>query len=107
MGTGSQLHGAQSGIIPRLVRGLFRALENVSDATVEASVLEVYGEELRDLLSQRSDPLQIRETLSGAIHIAGLTRVRVHSPDILTDVLSHGAPGRQTHATRIPRFWAG
>ena len=53
----------QKGVIPRAVEEIFDQLRTAkySASAVSASYLEIYNEELRDLLSDGSERLEVRE----------------------------------------------
>jgi centromeric protein E len=61
----------QSGIIPRACHDLFETIKTKCDGNgmVELSYLEIYNEELRDLLSdqQPAPELKIRENLQKSV----------------------------------------
>jgi len=59
--------GEQEGVVPRLCHELFRQVEMRSatkNITVSMSVVEIYNERIRSLLSDSGDELQVRESLS-------------------------------------------
>ncbi|XP_076467729.1 chromosome-associated kinesin KIF4A-like isoform X3 [Babylonia areolata] len=93
------------GIIPRILRDLFNGITERTDYTfkVTVSYLEIYNEDLLDLLclpSQRQ-PLSIREELNGEIKIKGLREVVVGSLEDTLQCLSQGARSRTTGATAM------
>ncbi|XP_076446385.1 chromosome-associated kinesin KIF4A-like isoform X13 [Babylonia areolata] len=93
------------GIIPRILRDLFRGISEKSEYSfrVTVSYLEIYNEELLDLLcppSQRQS-LTIREELHGEIKIKGLREVPVGSFEDTLQCLSQGAQSRTTGATAM------
>ncbi|KAK0747706.1 hypothetical protein B0T21DRAFT_277831 [Apiosordaria backusii] len=75
--------------------------------TLRASYVEIYNEQLRDLLVDDSIPLHergtvtIREDVKGNILLTGLRQVEVNSVDDLMNVLDQGSTVRQTDATAI------
>jgi hypothetical protein len=76
------------GVIPRACRDLFATLQQKCDgnAQVELSYLEIYNEEIRDLMVDSSTnannnaALRIRETLNGETYVSGLTLHPVSTP---------------------------
>lgn len=66
----------EDGMIPRACIDLFEnvALKCDGNARVELSYLEIYNEEIRDLLSPTDNQasLKIRETLNGEVYVSGL-----------------------------------
>ncbi|GMF54994.1 unnamed protein product [Phytophthora fragariaefolia] len=74
------------GLIPRFLHHLFTKLnESGSNSQLSVSFLEIYGEDIHDLLesqdSQRSnrhsEPLQLREDKKNGVWVQGLTEVRI------------------------------
>ncbi|KAG7362104.1 kinesin motor domain containing protein [Nitzschia inconspicua] len=73
------------GVIPRACHDLFQNIRDKCDgnAQVECSYMEVYNEEIRDLLSPNStdsSQLRIRETLDGEVYVRGLESRLVTTP---------------------------
>ena len=74
----------ESGVIPRVIQHIFDKIETNKDKAeylVRVSFLEIYNEELKDLLHSSSQPksIVIRETESGNIHVAGVKEEEVTS----------------------------
>ncbi|KAL8585680.1 hypothetical protein ACOMHN_053178 [Nucella lapillus] len=93
------------GIIPRILRDLFNGITERNDYSfkVTVSYLEIYNEDLLDLLclpSQRQ-PLSIREEVNGEIKIKGLKEVQVGTLEDTLQCLSQGARSRTTGATAM------
>ncbi|XP_054720826.1 kinesin-like protein KIF11 [Uloborus diversus] len=95
-----------AGIIPRSLHQLFEELtkeENV-EFTVRVSFLELYNEELFDLLSLTElSRLRLFEDSSkkGSVIIQGLEEVKVDSKDEVYSILEKGTSRRQTAATLL------
>ncbi|KAJ8027509.1 Kinesin-like protein KIF25 [Holothuria leucospilota] len=93
------------GIIPRAGRELFRLMREKSTATytVEVSVVEVYNNEIRDLLT--ADPGGMRHDVftaeDGAMEITALSTRLIHSVDDLIHFVHHGMTHRHEDATLI------
>ncbi|KAF4556525.1 Kinesin motor domain-containing protein 1 [Elsinoe fawcettii] len=74
---------------------------------LKATYVEIYNEQLRDLLVPESVPMQdrpqvsIREDTKGRILLTGLNQVDINSIDDLLDALNFGSSIRQTDATAI------
>ncbi|KKY27496.1 putative kinesin family protein [Phaeomoniella chlamydospora] len=77
------------------------------DWQLKATYVEIYNEQLRDLLLPESTPPQeranvtIREDTKGRILLTGLHQVNINSIDDLLGALNFGSSIRQTDATAI------
>jgi len=91
----------QDGVIPRAVYDLFQTRQNLKDGDkrvkVEMSYLEIYNEEVRDLLSHGRDSvdLHIRDAGDGVM-VQNLSSIEVTSP---TEVISYMAEASRKRAT--------
>ncbi|KAI8826977.1 P-loop containing nucleoside triphosphate hydrolase protein, partial [Fimicolochytrium jonesii] len=112
MGTGMETAGENfdQGIVPRAIYFLFDKLAaeqaRLGDGfqyEVLVSFLELYNEELVDLLNPRSKDgnsgLSIREDSSGRIVWYGVREVPVNSPEGLLEALAKGSLCRSTGST--------
>ncbi|CAL1688462.1 unnamed protein product [Lasius platythorax] len=94
-----------AGIIPRALSHLFDELRllEAQEYTVRVSFLELYNEELFDLLSPNDDASKIRlyedATRKGSVIIHGLEEVTVHNKNEVYKILEKGSEKRQTAAT--------
>ncbi|KAL3421460.1 kinesin family protein [Phlyctema vagabunda] len=77
------------------------------DWTLKASYVEIYNEQLRDLLVPENTPLNerntvtIREDVKGHILLTGLHQVEINSVEDLLKALNFGSMIRQTDSTAI------
>lgn len=75
--------------------------------TLKATYVEIYNEQLRDLLlpehipAAERTPVTIREDVKGNILLTGLRQVEINSVDDLLNALNFGSTVRQTDATAI------
>ena len=124
---------AHMGIIPRAAQTLFEKLNAASARpmsglrtpkrysthasaqsnlgegswTLKATYVEIYNEQLRDLLVPETVPqadratVAIREDTKGRILLTGLTQYDINSSDDIYDALNFGSSIRQTDATAI------
>ncbi|XP_015172129.1 PREDICTED: bipolar kinesin KRP-130-like [Polistes dominula] len=96
-----------AGIIPRTLSHLFDELRllEAQEYTVRVSFLELYNEELFDLLSPNDDASKIRlyedTSRKGAVIIHGLEEVTVHNKSEVYKILEKGSEKRQTAATMM------
>ncbi|TQS36567.1 hypothetical protein Golomagni_02977 [Golovinomyces magnicellulatus] len=136
-GPTEQVNSAAMGVIPRAAAALFEKLEgpkqNVRHSmpslktpskfstsipcsssrnpennwTLKASYVEIYNEQLRDLLVPESTPAHerqnvlIREDVKGHIILSGLYQVEIHSVEDMMATLNFGSMIRQTDSTAI------
>ena len=96
-----------AGIIPRSISDLFDGLR-MSEAvefSVRVSFLELYNEEIFDLLSGTEDQskLRIYEDVQkrGAVIIQGLEELQVHDKKEVYNILERGSIKRQTAETKM------
>lgn len=93
------------GIIPRACADLFDAIHTRcrGQASVELSYLEVYNEEIRDLLNPNSNPqqLRIREQLNGEVYVRGLESRPVKSPADIGRLMQEASERRVTASTNM------
>lgn len=77
------------------------------DWSLKATYVEIYNEQLRDLLVPDTTPMNervnvaIREDTKGNIILTGLRQVEINSVDDLMNALNFGSAIRQTDATAI------
>ncbi|XP_045174185.2 kinesin-like protein KIF27 isoform X3 [Mercenaria mercenaria] len=96
----------EDGIIPRAVRQMFDTLsiDKSVNYTVKVSYIEIYKEELRDLLELNVDnkpDLHVREDDKGNTVIIGAREVECESLDEVMSLLETGSAARHTGATNM------
>ncbi|XP_023619401.1 kinesin-like protein KIF27 isoform X3 [Myotis lucifugus] len=95
----------QKGIIPRAIQEIFQNIsENPStDFKIKVSYIEVYKEELRDLLELETSvkDLHIREDEKGNTVIVGAKECQVESADEVMSLLEMGNAARRTSTTQM------
>jgi len=95
------------GVIPRACQDLFDNVKIKCDgqAEVSCSYMEVYNEEIRDLLvepqKQQQQQLRIRETLDGQIYVRGLTERTVTSPVDVYNIMEEANKRRVVASTKM------
>ena len=67
--------------------------------SIEASFLEVYGEDVHDLLQPSRPPVPIREDANGGVVCSGLSQKTVRTAQAALQVLHEGTLNRTTAAT--------
>ncbi|XP_010382323.2 kinesin-like protein KIF27 isoform X2 [Rhinopithecus roxellana] len=95
----------QKGIIPRAIQEIFQSIsEHPSiDFNVKVSYIEVYKEDLRDLLELETSmkDLHIREDENGNTVIVGAKECHVESADEVMSLLETGNAARHTGTTQM------
>lgn len=94
------------GIIPRVIQLLFDTIleKEVEDPRssykVHVQFLEIYGEDIRDLLDKtKTSKVTIRETASGEVFVSGAREEVVSSTAQMTKALEEGSRHRTTAST--------
>lgn len=108
-----------AGIVPRATEQIFAALDAKAaeadasaaagaprtEYTLQVSFLELYNEDLLDLLADAPEDarsqVQIRENRGGQILWTGLRQVRATSREAVLEALQQGMGARQTHETHM------
>ncbi|XP_059957707.1 kinesin-like protein KIF27 isoform X3 [Mesoplodon densirostris] len=95
----------QKGIIPRAIQEIFQNVsENLSiDSKIKVSYIEVYKEDLRDLLELETSmkDLHIREDEKGNTVIVGAKECQVETADEVMSLLEMGNAARHTDTTQM------
>mmetsp|Transcript_114371 Transcript_114371/g.220243 ORF Transcript_114371/g.220243 Transcript_114371/m.220243 type:complete len:562 (+) Transcript_114371:2-1687(+) len=110
----------QQGLLPRIVTGLFErfdAMDASVKKTCKVSFLEVYNEQIHDLLADKGDPnevdedgnpvkkkdqkLDVRQHPTLGTFIPGLTECLVASRDEVMDLVDYGMTLRAVSATAM------
>lgn len=96
------------GIIPRMIKNLFEEVRrregNDPDSTykIQVQFLELYGEDIRDLLDQtKTSNVTIRETREDGVFVAGAREELVSSYEQMMKSLEDGTKHRTTASTRM------
>ncbi|KAK1630932.1 hypothetical protein QYE76_005247 [Lolium multiflorum] len=93
----------EPGIIPLAVHDLFRSIQEHMDREflVRMSYMEIYNEEINDLLVPEHRKLQIHENYERGIHVAGLREEIVTYPEQVLDFVSFGESHRHIGETNM------
>ncbi|CAK4264713.1 unnamed protein product [Aphanomyces euteiches] len=99
-------YGNDKGIIPRASEVIFQRINGSSSGSdivykVEASMMEIYNEKVKDLFNPTSDNLKVRDHPSQGPYADGLTRSAVSSYDEITALMDAGIMARTTAATNM------
>ncbi|EFO16338.2 KIF17 protein, partial [Loa loa] len=93
---------SQKGIIPRAFEHIFEATATTDDAKflVHASYLEIYNEEVHDLLgTNHTKKLEIKEHSERGIYVAGLSMHVCHDYKACQRLMKEGSENRHVGAT--------
>ncbi|XP_059631252.1 kinesin-like protein KIN-4C [Cornus florida] len=123
MGTNYNGEEHNGGIIPKVMETIFSKVEEMKDSTeflIRVSFIEIFKEEVFDLLDSNPtafskgdreslakpvgparNPIQIRETVTGGITLAGVTEVEVKTKEEMASYLLCGSLSRATGSTNM------
>lgn len=103
-----QIADESHGIIPRVIRNLFEMIQQREEEDprstykVHVQFLEIYGEDIRDLLDMtRTSKVSIRETRAGEVFVTGAREEFVSSFEQMMKSLEDGTRNRTTAATKM------
>ena len=101
--TTSEGSDANAGVIPRAMQALFDRLDDDEKTTIRIQFLEIYGEEIRDLLTNNHGvKLSIRDVgTDGEPEVLGATQKQVSNASEALRALTHGKLRRVTGATAM------
>ncbi|KAE9590156.1 putative plus-end-directed kinesin ATPase [Lupinus albus] len=94
---------SEPGIIPRAVHDLFQIIQQDVDREflLRMSYMEIYNEEINDLLAPEHRKLQIHESPERGIYVAGLREEIVASPEQVLDLMEFGESHRHIGETNM------
>ncbi|XP_052187875.1 kinesin-like protein KIN-12E [Diospyros lotus] len=106
---GTRRHSVNCGMTPRVFEYLFSRIQKEKEArreeklkfTCKCSFLEIYNEQILDLLNPSSTNLQIREDTKKGVYVENLTEVEVTSARDVIQQLVQGAANRKVAATNM------
>eukprot|EP00106_Octopus_bimaculoides_P020278 XP_014787720.1 PREDICTED: kinesin-like protein KIF27 [Octopus bimaculoides] len=99
----SSVSEEQQGIIPRAVRQIYDVINSKASIhfTVRVSYIEIYLEELCDLLDVDNKTLHVREDEKGNTVISGVQEVKCESMEDVFSCLESGSAVRHTGLTQM------
>ncbi|KAL4578559.1 hypothetical protein LXL04_014683 [Taraxacum kok-saghyz] len=108
---GSRRHSVNSGMTPRVFEYLFTRIQKEREArreekiqyTCKCSFLEIYNEQILDLLDPSSSNLQIREDTKKGVYVDNLKEIEVTSARDVIQQLIQGASNRKVASTNMNR----
>ncbi|XP_059297686.1 kinesin-like protein KIN-7O isoform X1 [Lycium ferocissimum] len=96
----------EPGVIPMAVQDLFNFIEEEMDREflLRMSYMEIYNEEINDLLAPEHRKLQIHESIERGIFVAGLREEIVASPDQVLELMDFGESHRHIGETNMNTY---
>ena len=92
------------GIVPRASNHIFNAIRSDSreiQYSIKASFLEIYKENIRDLLNPSAKNLAVRESTSKGVFVEHLTEEFVSSEEDIAELIKQGESSRSVSATKM------
>ncbi|KAL4490988.1 hypothetical protein ABPG72_008724 [Tetrahymena utriculariae] len=92
------------GIIPRTFEHIYRVIEGTPSKQflVRASFLELYNEEIRDLLAKNAkNKLQLHENPDSGVYVKDLSSFIIQNPNEMNKKLADGRENRKVGATKM------
>jgi kinesin family protein 5 len=94
----------QKGIIPRITEQIFTAIQHGSDSVdwlLRVSYMEIYMEQIRDLLKPTSSNLPIHEEKGKGVYVKGLSELYVQSAEEVYEIMRVGGDARKVASTNM------
>ena len=86
------------GIIPRTIEDIFKYIENNTNSNttfiIRATYLQIYNEQISDLLKPEKKNLSIRESKQKGLYVESLSEWAVRSPNDIYALLERGSQSR-------------
>ena len=95
------------GVNYRALKMLFDLVEDRSDThsfTLSMTMMEVYNEQIRNLLERSPARLDIREDGAGVVRLPGLTSLPIHSYADVVEAMELGKTNRSVGATNVNEY---
>ncbi|CAI8606210.1 unnamed protein product [Vicia faba] len=92
------------GVIPRAVKDIFAMIETVMskrEFLIRVSYMEIYNEEINDLLVVENQKLQIHESLERGVFVAGLREEIVNNAEQVLNLIKAGEENRHFGETNM------
>ncbi|QCD99053.1 kinesin-like protein KIN-7N [Vigna unguiculata] len=92
-----------AGVIPRAVRDIFATIDTMSDREflIRVSYMEIYNEEINDLLVVENQKLQIHESLERGVFVSGLKEEIVNNAEQVLNLIKAGEVNRHFGETNM------
>ncbi|EFC35518.1 kinesin [Naegleria gruberi] len=96
-----------SGVIPRCINQIFEHVQEYSNNTefrVFVSFMQIYMENIMDLLDASKTNLPIREDPKNGVFVEQLTQVQVNEPYEVMQLIKEGSKNRQVNSTNMNKL---
>lgn len=99
-------NSSEPGIIPLAVQEIFKNIQEAEDREflLRVSYMEIYNEEINDLLAPENRKLQVHENIERGIFVAGLREEIVVSPEQVLDLMTAGENYRHVGETNMNAY---
>jgi hypothetical protein len=91
------------GLIPRTMKYLFECIDEERaegvNFIIRCSFLEIYNEQIIDLLNKNNNNLQLREDTRKGVYVEGITEETVGRSDEIMELLNKGSKSRHVGST--------
>jgi len=90
------------GIMFNTMKEVFKHVKKLTierEYTIRVSFLEIYNENIKDLIMVSNDVLDLREDPIKGVQVAGLSEIEVHTADEIFELLIYGNKNRTQEAT--------
>ncbi|KAG0571893.1 hypothetical protein KC19_VG051600 [Ceratodon purpureus] len=93
----------EPGIIPLAVQEIFKNIQEAEgrEFLLRVSYMEIYNEEINDLLAPENRKLQVHENIEKGVFVAGLREEIVVSPEQVLDLMTAGETYRHVGETNM------
>lgn len=92
----------QPGIMFNTMKEVFKQMKthaHTREYIIRVSFLEIYNENIKDLIMLSGDMLDLREDPIKGVCVAGLSEIEVHTPNEIFELLIYGNRNRTQEAT--------
>ena len=98
---GDRYNSTNKGIIPRSFEHIFTVIKGTTEKQflVRVSMLELYNEEVRDLLAKSDEKLKLRRNQEGTVFVDGLSTHEVKDDQECLKLLDRGSKCKEVAST--------
>ena len=92
-----------NGIIPRVINYIFNQIINYSEEKfqIKCSFIEIYNEQIIDLLNKEKNELNIRETNKGELILENLLKIEINNKNEGFEIIKNGVKNRHIALTNM------